>query len=94
MTPERLLLALWARHGATVSINGDRLRVEAPRGVLTPPIREALATHKLELLRLLSLVEEYRILLGSDVGEASFRRAQARFISELGPALATAVHQE
>jgi hypothetical protein len=93
MTAERLLVVLWSRDGAAVSINGERFRVEAPRGVLTPGIREALATHKADLLRILVLVGEYRDLLHSDVDDSSFIDAQARLIDELGLGLATAVRQ-
>jgi hypothetical protein len=53
--------------GATVEAAGDRLVVEAPKGVLTPAIREALAKHKSELLSLLEPVHfslEKRPVLG------------------------------
>jgi TubC N-terminal docking domain len=93
MTAERLLTVLWRCTGAAVSVSGDRLRVEAPPGVLTPSIREALAAQKADLLRLLAAVEEYRVLLHSDVDDAFFLDAQARLIDELGPVLATAVRQ-
>lgn len=39
--------------GASVSLVGDRLRVEAPAGTLTPELRQELAEHKAELVRLL-----------------------------------------
>lgn len=93
MTAESLLSVLWSCNGAAVSFNGDRLRVEAPRGVLTPAIREALAAHKADLIRLLVFVEEYRAVLRSDAADSFFLDAQARFIDELGPGLATAVRQ-
>lgn len=92
MTAERLLVVLWSCNGA-VSMSGDRLRVEAPRGILTPSIRDALATKKADLLRLLPAVAEYRTLLRSDVDDSLFRDSQVRLIDELGPALATAVRQ-
>lgn len=90
MTAERLLAVLCS-HGVSVTVNADRLRLEAPRGVLTPSIREALSTHKADLLRLLPAVEEYRDLLRSDVEDSFFLDAQARLIDEMGPVLATAV---
>jgi len=88
MTAEHLLAVLYNHDGVGFSVSEGRLRVEAPRGVLTKPIREALGLLKSDVLRLLSVVEEYRSLLGS---EAVSLDAQARLIDELGPALATAV---
>jgi pyochelin synthetase len=49
---EDLLSDLTAR-GVRLQVNGDRLRVEAPTGVLTPEVRETLTEHKAELLQLL-----------------------------------------
>ncbi len=48
------LLADLLREGVTLSAVGGRLHVEAPRGVLTPGFRAALAGHKAELLRILA----------------------------------------
>jgi pyochelin synthetase len=53
VTPHELLAELLAR-GASLEVRGHRLRVEAPRGVLTPEIRDALAECKSVLLVLLS----------------------------------------
>lgn len=39
--------------GASVSLVGDKLRVEAPAGVLTDDLRRELIEHKAELVRLL-----------------------------------------
>lgn len=39
--------------GARVSLVGDKLRVDAPAGVLTPDLKAALAAHKADLVRLL-----------------------------------------
>jgi hypothetical protein len=47
------LLAELQHRGASVAVVGERLRVEAPTGTVTPQMREALAAHKSELLRLL-----------------------------------------
>jgi TubC N-terminal docking domain len=80
MTAEQVLLSL-SCGGASVSVTGDRLRVEAPQEVLTPSIREGLAAHEVELLRLVGLARDYRALLCK----------QARLIDDLGPRLATAV---
>ena len=38
------------RAGATVEIRGDKLHIAAPRGTVTPALRQALTTHKPELL--------------------------------------------
>ncbi len=46
------LLAELRERGATVAVVGDRLRIEAPRGVLTPELRTRLAAAKPELLAL------------------------------------------
>lgn len=53
MTPSELLSDLRTR-GVILRAQGDRLHVEAPRGVITPALRTALASHKAELLALVS----------------------------------------
>lgn len=52
MTAEAILERLRSL-GARLSVAGDKLRVEAPTGVLTPELRRELIEHKAELLRLL-----------------------------------------
>lgn len=52
MTAEAILERLRSL-GASVSLAGDKLRVEAPAGVLTPDLKAALIEHKAELVRLL-----------------------------------------
>jgi hypothetical protein len=42
------------RLGIRLAIRGDRLVVDAPAGVMTPELRDALAIHKPALLRLLA----------------------------------------
>lgn len=44
--------------GAVIEAHGDRLRIDAPKGLLTPERREALRAHKHELLRWLSWHDE------------------------------------
>ena len=44
------LFAELTRKGVQVSANGDELTVHAPKGVLTPPLRAALAEKKAEIL--------------------------------------------
>ena len=53
MKPGDLLNQLQAL-GVVLIADGDRLRVNAPAGALTPELRQALATQKSALLRLLS----------------------------------------
>lgn len=48
-----LLLAQVRRLGVQLVIEGEMLLVDAPKGVLTAVLREALAAHKHELLELL-----------------------------------------
>jgi hypothetical protein len=52
MTAARLLVCL-RRRGAILQAAGDRLRVDAPIGVVTDADRAALAEHKAELLAML-----------------------------------------
>jgi len=52
MTPSELLNTL-ARLGVTLKPQGTRLHYRAPRGTLTPELREILGYHKAELLRYL-----------------------------------------
>ena len=52
MNAERLLSDL-VKRDVTVTIRGDHLRIEAPRGVLTEELRSALSKHKPEILQLL-----------------------------------------
>ncbi len=52
MTPDTLLESLRGRD-IRLSANGDRLRVDAPRGRLTAELRDTLRQHKRELLALL-----------------------------------------
>jgi len=56
MTATALLTELRHR-GATVTVVGDRLRVEAPVGTITPEIRGALARFKPALLAILNDLE-------------------------------------
>lgn len=58
-TAAELLLEL-RRRGAEIEVDGGRLRIRAPRGVLTGPIRSALEERKDEILRLLSPGEDAR----------------------------------
>lgn len=53
MTPAALITEL-ERRNVKVSLAGDKLRLEAPAGVLTPALKEAIAKHKPELIAILS----------------------------------------
>jgi hypothetical protein len=84
MTPEVFLTHL-LRRGSMVQIVGEKLRVDAPYGVLSPEIKETLATHKPALLRLLTFADQYRdILHGANPVDPAI-------VDELGPTLALAV---
>ncbi|MCP4249370.1 MAG: hypothetical protein GY778_20190 [bacterium] len=51
MSPGELLDYLTAK-GARLTAAGDRLRVDAPAGVITPEMRLAICTHKAQVLEL------------------------------------------
>ena len=53
MSPHRLLADL-RQQGVTLERRGDRLRVDAPQGVLTPEIRADLVAHKAAILQVLA----------------------------------------
>jgi hypothetical protein len=103
MTAAALLADLY-RRGIAVRIDGDRLGVRAPDGVLTPEVRAALIAHKPQLLQLVAMAEEYRKLVRDGFnlllepsGPSTEQREvyldeQARLTDELGPRLATAIY--
>jgi len=65
MTATELLTTL--RHlGVTLAPDGDQLRVDAPAGVLTDELRQAMRTHKAALLDLVGAVEE-RAAIGEGI---------------------------
>lgn len=53
MNPAGELINELRRRGATLTPNGDKLRITAPRGVITPQLRDQIAQHKPALMRLL-----------------------------------------
>jgi len=61
MTPDALLDKL-ERLNVKVTINGDKLRLEAPAGVLTPEMKEAIRQYKPALIALLEAQEAKRLL--------------------------------
>lgn len=56
MSAETLLRELTDR-GVRVTRDGQRLRVRAPRGILTEDVREALIEHKPAILELLAIAK-------------------------------------
>lgn len=52
MNPLQTLLLIWAA-GGVLSRDGDNLHVEAPRGAIPPPLRDALRANKADLLAIL-----------------------------------------
>ena len=56
------LLAELKRLNVKVTINGDKLRLEAPAGVLTPEMKEAIRQQKPALIALLEAEEARRLL--------------------------------
>lgn len=58
MTPTEILLLARA-NDIVLGVQGDRLIVDAPTGVLTPELRSELARHKQVLLALLASVNEF-----------------------------------
>jgi hypothetical protein len=52
MNSMQTLLLLWAA-GGVLTRDGDRLRVEAPRGAIPPLLLDALRANKVDLLAIL-----------------------------------------
>jgi hypothetical protein len=57
MTATQILNGLHGRD-IVITLNGDRLKVDAPTGVLTDEDRQAVRDHKAELLALLGQADE------------------------------------
>ena len=58
------VLDVTARLGVVLEARGDKLHVVAPRGVVTPELRDALACHKPALLDRLQPAAQYVALRG------------------------------
>src|SRR5687768_13147006 len=50
----RELLVQLREKGVDVKANGDRLVIDAPRGAITPDLRDALSANKAEILQILT----------------------------------------
>jgi hypothetical protein len=70
-----VLLATLHEHGVTLTPWVDRLRVDAPEGVLTAELRQALQTQKEELLALVEELEE-RLAIAHYCGGLSLEEAE------------------
>jgi hypothetical protein len=93
------------RQGVQLHVTEDRQRIAAPVGALTPELRSALITHKMELLGLLSRMEDYRALLQRTFVQVAARKGmtadevqkfldeQTRLLDELGPTLLATVFE-
>jgi hypothetical protein len=78
MTPITDLLAETARLGVRLAAHGDRLRVEAPAGVVTPQLRATLAARKPDLLPVVWRLEEMRRLAVTAPRAVVYARVAAR----------------
>ena len=57
MTAAELITELEAR-GVLIEVTGDRLRVDAPKGAITPELRAALTARKAEVLAILNTPDD------------------------------------
>src|SRR6266404_5940203 len=76
--------------GVELLLAGDRLRINAPEGVLTPSIRALLTQHKAEILELLRPRNDSPgmgrvVALGEVLSEMSFTQERLWFVDRLDP---------
>src|ERR1700743_1072647 len=74
--------------GVVLSVEGGRLQCNAPKGVITPEIRDELSRHKQEILNLLTAsTENLNHESGSDASEFLLSSSQRRlwFIQKMDP---------
>ena len=82
------LLSNLRTRGVVFTVDGDRLSCNAPKGVITPEIRQELADQKTEILRLLGESSQLRdSRLQQDVSEFPLSRSQRRlwFLDQVDP---------
>ena len=82
------LLSELRTRGVVITVEGDRLHCNSPKGVLTPEIRKELADHKSEILRLLGEPSQLRdVRVAPDVSEFPLSRSQRRlwFLNQMDP---------
>lgn len=86
MRPQDLLAQL-ERSGVILKVVGDRLHVEAPRGVITEDLRHLLVEHKPELI--VALASEPEWPRESHEAVRRHQRPEARLYPFLGRTVAT-----
>lgn len=82
------LLSELRTQGVVITVEGDRLHCNSPRGVLTAEIRKELASHKSEIIRLLGEASQLRdVRLHRDASECPLSRSQKRlwFLNQMEP---------
>ncbi len=80
------LLAELKRLNVKVSLAGDKLRLEAPAGVLTPASKEAIAKHKVVLVALLSGLPVEVLFWPEELEAVERERARRRQATSTGGA--------
>ena len=83
------LLDLLHRHAIGLVADGDTLRLKAPRGFLTPELRDALTRHKHELIAILAGREGQAAIPRRPASDAplplSYSQRQLWFLDQLAP---------
>lgn len=86
MTKLIALLSDLRSRGVVLSVEGDRLKCSAPKGVMTPEIRQELAAHKQEIFKLLREPSQpHEVEPETDASELPLSHSQRRlwFIQKL-----------
>ncbi|MBI3782618.1 MAG: hypothetical protein HY270_04380 [Deltaproteobacteria bacterium] len=81
---QALLTELRSRHIELIPEEGNALRYRAPKGTVTPDLRQALADHKAELLTILRLpVKSIEPTFDPDAGELAAFKLMATAIGDV-----------